>query len=317
MATGSRARRAGADARLRRPASRRRSPRPRPLLRGLESAPRHAPSRWMCAASARRPGRAAGTTPLSPTMNPGTTDNNARSDFLRERRRQALSSIAARLRAEPDDVSVMLPFDEVVHALGRRGESDLGLQAVAELVEEHLGRGHRAEQVDLDHAPLFLALLGGKRRQQHHAGVVDQDVGSAELVLDALGGGYERVAVGDVSLDGDRTVAELVGERMDAVGAAGQQRDAVAVGGERAGGGCADARRGAGDDRDAAVRGFDAHGSTVAVDATGWGALSEGHRQGPKRAHERATVRSTRPEKTETVNAANDIAEFLVTRRAS
>ena len=88
--------------------------------------------------------------------------------------------------------------------------------------------------------------------EQHHAGVVDQDVGAAELVLDALGGGDERVAVGDVGLDGDRAVAELVGERLDAVGAAGQQRDAVAVGGQRAGGGLADARRGAGDDRDAA-----------------------------------------------------------------
>jgi hypothetical protein len=54
-------------------------------------------------------------------------------------------------------------------------------------------------------------LLGGERRQQHHAGVVD------EFVLDAPGGGQERVAVGDVGLDGDRGVAELVGQRLDAV----------------------------------------------------------------------------------------------------
>jgi hypothetical protein len=50
--------------------------------------------------------------------------------FDRERRRRAFSRIVARLRSEPDDVSAMLPFDEVVAALGRRGESDLGVQVV-------------------------------------------------------------------------------------------------------------------------------------------------------------------------------------------
>jgi hypothetical protein len=54
----------------------------------------------------------------------------AEAGFDRERRRRALSSIAARLRSEPDDVSVMLPFEEVVAALGRRAESDLGLQKI-------------------------------------------------------------------------------------------------------------------------------------------------------------------------------------------
>ena len=55
----------------------------------------------------------------------------ARSDFVRERRRRALARIAARLRSEPDDVSEMLPFEEVVEALGRRAESDLGVQRIA------------------------------------------------------------------------------------------------------------------------------------------------------------------------------------------
>jgi hypothetical protein len=54
----------------------------------------------------------------------------AESDFDRERRRRALSLIVARLRAEPDDVSPMLPFEEVVAALGRTGESDLGVQEI-------------------------------------------------------------------------------------------------------------------------------------------------------------------------------------------
>jgi hypothetical protein len=50
--------------------------------------------------------------------------------FDRERWRHALSRIVARLRSEPDDVSEMLPFEEVVAALGRRGESDLGVQSI-------------------------------------------------------------------------------------------------------------------------------------------------------------------------------------------
>jgi hypothetical protein len=52
-------------------------------------------------------------------------------DFQRARRRQVLARLAHRLRREPDDVSLILPFDEVVAALGRRGERRLGLQVIA------------------------------------------------------------------------------------------------------------------------------------------------------------------------------------------
>ena len=51
-------------------------------------------------------------------------------DFQRARRRQVLARLAHWLRREPDDVSLILPFDEVVAALGRRGERRLGLQAI-------------------------------------------------------------------------------------------------------------------------------------------------------------------------------------------
>jgi hypothetical protein len=51
--------------------------------------------------------------------------------FERERRRSALAKIAGRLRSEPDDVSIMLPFDEVVAALGRRSQRDGGEQWIA------------------------------------------------------------------------------------------------------------------------------------------------------------------------------------------
>jgi hypothetical protein len=55
---------------------------------------------------------------------------DAEHDFLRARRREVLSRLAAWLRREPDDVSEILPFDEVVSALGRTGEKRLGLQVI-------------------------------------------------------------------------------------------------------------------------------------------------------------------------------------------
>jgi hypothetical protein len=55
---------------------------------------------------------------------------DAENDFLRARRRQVLSRLAAWLRREPDDVNIMLPFDEVIDALGRTGERRLGLQVI-------------------------------------------------------------------------------------------------------------------------------------------------------------------------------------------
>ena len=63
-------------------------------------------------------------------MDTGFSDSDAQSDFSRARRRQLTSALARRLRREPDDVNQILPFDEVVAALGRRGERRLGLQTI-------------------------------------------------------------------------------------------------------------------------------------------------------------------------------------------
>src|SRR3954447_20321337 len=63
-------------------------------------------------------------------MSSGFPEADAETDFTRSRRRQALARIAARLRSEPDDVSTALPFEPVVSALGRRGESDLGVMTI-------------------------------------------------------------------------------------------------------------------------------------------------------------------------------------------
>jgi len=55
---------------------------------------------------------------------------DAQKDFGRLRRRRALSRLAGRVRRQPDDADLILPFEEVVAALGRRGERPLGLQVV-------------------------------------------------------------------------------------------------------------------------------------------------------------------------------------------
>jgi hypothetical protein len=63
--------------------------------------------------------------------------------------------------------------------------------AVAELVEEHLGRGHGAEQIDLHHLTELVALFGGERGQQHDPGVVDQDIGTSKFGLYPISCGDE------------------------------------------------------------------------------------------------------------------------------
>jgi hypothetical protein len=63
-------------------------------------------------------------------LSTGFPGSDAQSDFSRARRARLLSDIARRLRREPDDVALMLPFEEVVEALGRTGQHDLGLQVV-------------------------------------------------------------------------------------------------------------------------------------------------------------------------------------------
>jgi len=60
----------------------------------------------------------------------GTPRVDAESDFQRARRHQVLSSLAAFVRHDSHDLHETLSFDEVVNALGRRGERSLGLQLI-------------------------------------------------------------------------------------------------------------------------------------------------------------------------------------------
>lgn len=55
---------------------------------------------------------------------------DAESDFQRARRHQTLSRLAGFVRHDSHEVNETLAFDEVVEALGRRGERSLGVQLI-------------------------------------------------------------------------------------------------------------------------------------------------------------------------------------------
>jgi hypothetical protein len=61
----------------------------------------------------------------------GMPSVDAQHDFLRARRNATLARMAARLRGEPDDVRVILPYEEVIAALGFVSEKPLGLMVVS------------------------------------------------------------------------------------------------------------------------------------------------------------------------------------------
>jgi len=60
----------------------------------------------------------------------GSPPLDAQTDFSRARRSRVLDRLAARMRRKPADFHVILPFEEVVEALGYRGERPLGLQTI-------------------------------------------------------------------------------------------------------------------------------------------------------------------------------------------
>ncbi|MGZ4277306.1 MAG: chromosome partitioning protein ParB [Solirubrobacteraceae bacterium] len=67
---------------------------------------------------------------MPPPLDTGFATSDAQDDFQRARRRQMLSTLARRVGREPGDVDVILPYDEVVEALGYVGEHYEGLETV-------------------------------------------------------------------------------------------------------------------------------------------------------------------------------------------
>jgi hypothetical protein len=81
----------------------------------------------------------------------GLPDQDAQNDFMRARRRAVARQLAARLRGEPDDVRMVLPYEEVVAALGFVSERRIGLQVV--LLDTIVGSVDRTREFDRSFRP--------------------------------------------------------------------------------------------------------------------------------------------------------------------
>ncbi|MDQ6836198.1 MAG: chromosome partitioning protein ParB [Actinomycetota bacterium] len=71
---------------------------------------------------------------------------DAQHDFLRARRRATMAKMAARLRGEPDDVGQILPYEEVIEALGFVSERRVGPAVVS--LDDIVGTVDRQREFD-------------------------------------------------------------------------------------------------------------------------------------------------------------------------
>jgi hypothetical protein len=121
---------------------------------------------------------------------------DAENDFLRARRHQVLARLATWLRREPDDVNMVLPFDEVVAALGQVGERHVGLQTIP--LEAVVGSVDRTRDFDRRFRPTstrvrdrWQRLAVAQRRGEPIPPIDVYQVGELYFVRD----GHHRVSV--------------------------------------------------------------------------------------------------------------------------
>jgi len=126
----------------------------------------------------------------------GLPQTDAEFDFSRTRRRRALSRIADRLRREPSDIDVILPFEEVVAALGRRSERYLGLQSIE--MDSIVGTVDRGREFDRRFRPTsgrvrsrWERIATAQRKGQSMPPIEVYRIGELHFVKD----GHHRVSV--------------------------------------------------------------------------------------------------------------------------
>ena len=145
-------------------------------------------------------------------MASGFSSSDAQSDFARARRGRVLGEIARWMRREPGDVGQILPFEEVVEALGRAGQVDRGLQVVP--LDAIVGTVDRAADFDRGFRPTTTRLrsrweriAAAQRRGEALPPVSLYQVGELYFVRD----GHHRVSVAKSlgRLDIDAYVTEV------------------------------------------------------------------------------------------------------------
>ena len=147
----------------------------------------------------------------------GFPQADAHTDFGRARRQQALAKLAAKLRREPDDVALILPFEEVVAALGRQGEKQLGLQTID--LDSIVGTVDRSREFDRSFRPTSARVRGrwerialASRQGQAMPPIDVYRIGDLHFVKD----GHHRVSVARAL--GSETIDAYVTEVLTRVG---------------------------------------------------------------------------------------------------
>ncbi len=148
----------------------------------------------------------------------GLPDSDAQFDFTRARRARALARLTARLRREPSDVNVILPFEEVVAALGRRGEKSLGQQVIP--LDSIVGTVDRGREFDRSFRPTsgrtrtrWERVNAAQRRGQSMPPIDVYRIGELHFVKD----GHHRVSVARAM--GHKDINAYVTEVLTEVGA--------------------------------------------------------------------------------------------------
>src|SRR4051794_36205621 len=133
---------------------------------------------------------------MPPPLDTGFPTNDAQNDFSGARGQGALASLAARLRREPSDVNMILPFDEVVDALGRTGERSLGLQSIP--LDSIVGSVGRTREFDRSFRPTssrtrprWERIAEAQRRGEDMPPISVYRIGDLHFVRD----GHHRVSV--------------------------------------------------------------------------------------------------------------------------
>jgi hypothetical protein len=148
----------------------------------------------------------------------GLPSADAQFDFSRARRRRALARLSARLRREPDDVNHILPFEEVVQALGRVGERRLGEQVIP--LDSIVGTVDRSREFDRSFRPTsprvrerWESINLAQRKGKPMPPIDVYRIGELHFVKD----GHHRVSVARAF--GYRDIAAYVTEVLTQVGA--------------------------------------------------------------------------------------------------
>ena len=130
---------------------------------------------------------------MADTGFPGT---DAQFDFGRARRRRALSRLGHRLRGSPGDLNLILPFEEVVNALGRVRERSLGMQTID--LDTIVGTVDRGREFDRSFRPTsgrvrtrWERIAAATRRGESMPPIDVYRIGELHFVKD----GHHRVSV--------------------------------------------------------------------------------------------------------------------------